>query len=96
MVRKGIAALAAVTVLSILAAVGTAGAHPGPPSIAAGPAFGFVPAQSANSELAPGASPSDNANPAASDNPSNAARAKPGPRVSLLQNHGGPVQSAGT
>jgi hypothetical protein len=48
MVRKGIAALAAVTVLSILAAVGTAGAHPGPPSIAAGPAFGFVPAQNAN------------------------------------------------
>ncbi|HEX4526410.1 MAG TPA: hypothetical protein VH108_06665 [Gaiellaceae bacterium] len=49
--RKWIAAMVGVAVLclaSLVAAAGKAGATGGPPSIAAGPAFGFIPSHNAN------------------------------------------------
>ncbi|HLY94124.1 MAG TPA: hypothetical protein VKP14_04685 [Gaiellaceae bacterium] len=51
MKRKWIAGWAGATVVclaAVVAAAGSASAAGGPPSIAAGPAFGFVPAQNAN------------------------------------------------
>src|SRR5207253_6948432 len=65
------AVLAAGAVSLAFLAAGSARASGGPPSIAAGPAFGFVPSR-------------------------NADHGAHGRRVSLLQYHGGPVQSSAT
>jgi hypothetical protein len=65
------AVLAAGAVSLAFLAAGSARASGGPPSIAAGPAFGFVPSR-------------------------NAGHGAHGRRVSLLQYHGGPVQSSAT
>jgi len=81
----GVLTVAAACLVSV-AAVGATASN-GPPAIAAGPAFGYVPAQNPNAELAPGPVPSDNANANAQ---------KPKGHVNLLQYHGGAVRTSGT